>query len=154
MDARKNVKKIFIVPITVIAAIAALIALIVLFELGIMGVNNVIAHNTLSELMKIPLPEKTDVVDTVYVAGKLLGNGNGMQYFGAALLKSDLTIEELERYYDIPNQQFVEKYGDEEYSVVKYFQFDKEISGGNYYVVYRLGSTNSELLYMWDLRGH
>ena len=47
------------------------------------------------ELCETPLPEKTELIESISRAGKLTGNGNGMQYFGAILIRSDLSLEEL-----------------------------------------------------------
>lgn len=61
--------------------------------------NNHYAKQVEKELRKTPLPEKTKIIDSVSRAGKLVGNGNGMQYFGAILLKSKLSLNNLEDYY-------------------------------------------------------
>ena len=39
------------------------------------------------------------MIESISRAGKLTGNGNGMQYFGAILIRSDLSLEELDAYY-------------------------------------------------------
>lgn len=62
-------------------------------------VNNSMAKKTAKELAALPLPKDTEYVEYIYRAAKLIGNGNGMQYFGAILLKSDLSLEELQNYY-------------------------------------------------------
>ena len=61
--------------------------------------NNRIADKIEAELIEYPLPENTALVDSVSVAGKLVGSGNGMQYMGAILIESRLTEEELRDYY-------------------------------------------------------
>lgn len=38
------------------------------------------------------------MIESLSQAGKLTGNGNGMQYFGAILIRSELSLEELETY--------------------------------------------------------
>lgn len=50
-------------------------------------------------LEQTPLPEGTVLCDAVSAAGKLEGNGNGMQYFAAILLQSSFSLEELDGYY-------------------------------------------------------
>ena len=47
------------------------------------------------------MPERTEIIDSVSLAGKLVGNGNGVQYFGAILLKSKLSLNDLEDYYSV-----------------------------------------------------
>ena len=70
-----------------------------LFVVGIPLANNHYAKQVEKELRETPLPEKTEIIDSVSQTGKLVGNGNGMQYFGAILLKSKLSLNDLEDYY-------------------------------------------------------
>ena len=69
---------------------------IILFTLYIVSpiVNDNVAKKTADELVEIPLPNNTAFIESIYKAGKLVGNGNGMQYFGAILIKSELSVEE------------------------------------------------------------
>ena len=84
----------------IIPVVALLIALSpVAAYLGIVFVNNGIANHVEKELKNYPLPEETVFMDSISIAGKLVGNGNGMQYMGSILLVSDLTEEELYEYY-------------------------------------------------------
>ena len=62
-------------------------------------INNHTAYKVEKALCEIPLPEKTELIESLSQAGKLTGNGNGMQYFGAILIRSELSLEELETYY-------------------------------------------------------
>ena len=64
-----------------------------------MFTNDVIANMSERELLDIPLPEKTQLVESNSDAGKLYGNGNGMQYIGQLLVTTELTEEELWTYY-------------------------------------------------------
>lgn len=83
-----------------VLAIVVLIAVIFLSVLIYTPVvNDNTARKTANELLDIPLPDDTEFIETVYKAGKLVGNGNGMQYFGAILIKSELSLEELKEYY-------------------------------------------------------
>lgn len=66
---------------------------------GIVITNNVIAHGMAKELKSAPLPEGTILMDSFSLAGKLVGNGNGMQYMGSILVISPLSEEELYDYY-------------------------------------------------------
>ena len=110
-------------------------------------------------LCEIPLPEETELIESLSQAGKLTGNGNGMQYFGAILIRSDLSLEELDAYYS--------RYRSNEWEcLVKIqegqsiegidhgtLQFAEEIKDRGYYIVYSWGSGNS-LLDELDIRGH
>ena len=60
-------------------------------------INDDVSKKTANELADLPLPGNTELIESVHESGKLVGNGNGMQYFGAILIKSDLSLEELKR---------------------------------------------------------
>ena len=62
-------------------------------------INNHTAYKVEKALCEIPLPEETELIESLSQAGELTGNGNGMQYFGAILIRSELSLEELETYY-------------------------------------------------------
>ena len=121
-------------------------------------VNDLTAKQTAEGLRALPLPEDTRLVETAYAAGKLTGNGNGMQYFGAILLESPLTLEELDAYYA--------PYRADEWSCVVERQEGQEIRavehgglsfsapvGERCYVVYSWGE-GVELFALLDPRGH
>ena len=56
-------------------------------------INNHAAYKVEKALCEIPLPKETELIESLSQAGKLTGNGNGMQYFGAILIKSELSLE-------------------------------------------------------------
>lgn len=62
-------------------------------------VNNYSAVKIEKRLLTLPLPEKTEYIESISKAGKMTGNGNGMQFLGAMLVQSELTLEELDAYY-------------------------------------------------------
>ncbi len=82
-----------------IRVICSFVAVLALFLLLVPFINDCIAKQIEEKLCETPLPVDTEIVDSVSMAGKLAGNGNGMQYFGAVLLKSELSLEELDSYY-------------------------------------------------------
>lgn len=45
-------------------------------------VNDHVAKKTAKVIEKIELPEHTEYMESFWKAGKLVGNGNGMQYLG------------------------------------------------------------------------
>lgn len=59
-------------------------------------INNHTAYEVEKALCEIPLPEETEWIESLLQTGKLMGNGNGMQYFGAILIRSELSLEELD----------------------------------------------------------
>ena len=127
--------------------------------ISISFINNNIAYKVEKELCETPLPEKTELIESISRAGKLTGNGNGMQYFGAILIRSDLSLEELDAYYsDYRRNEWeylVEIQEGQSIDVIEHgeLQFSEEIKGSGYYIVYSWGSGNSPLEEL-DIRGH
>ena len=117
------------------------------------------AYKVEKALCEIPLPEETELIESLSQAGKLTGNGNGMQYFGAILIKSELSLEELDAYYsDYRRNEWeylVEIQEGQSIDVIEHgeLQFSEEIKGSGYYIVYSWGSGDS-LLQELDIRGH
>ena len=123
-------------------------------------VNDLTAAQVKNRLEGLPLPENSMQVDSLSKAGKMTGNGNGMQYLGAILVESDLSLGEMKSHY----AQFranrwdclVEVYhgGPLECVDIGNVQFHAELdSSKNYYVVYSWGS-GLDFYEDWDLRGH
>ena len=72
---------------------------LILFLVSCPIINDLSAKQVMKDIEDIPLPDNTWVAARFSRAGKLVGNGNGMQFFGAVLLESELSLEELEQYY-------------------------------------------------------
>ena len=104
------------IPVIIVLA-AAIIFLSVLAAAPI--VNDTIAKKTANELTHFPLPSNTELIESIYKAGKLVGNGNGMQYFGAILIKSELSLDELKEYYS--------EFADSEWKCIVENQTNKDI---------------------------
>ena len=127
--------------------------------ISISFINNNIAYKVEKELCETPLPEKTELIESISRAGKLTGNGNGMQYFGAILIRSDLSLEELDAYYSGYRSNewecLVETQEGQSIEVIDHggLQFSEEIKDSGYYIVYSWGDGNS-LLKEIDIRGH
>ncbi len=149
--------------------IIGLLLLQLVFDIAIMLTNDIIANKPEKELLNIPLPEKTQLVESNSVAGKLYGNGNGMQYIGQLLVTTELTEEELRAYYeeyDGINEEIQVKKQDSPV-IYEYFpkhEFKKFDSSKNNYMVelvrFNPGTfdTYSENFFWklldWDIRGH
>ncbi|GAA0124792.1 hypothetical protein UT300019_06940 [Clostridium sp. CTA-19] len=63
------------------------------------SMNDFIADGVKKKLQDTPLPSNTKFCDAVSKVGYLTGNGSGIQFFGAILIKSQLSLEELQEYY-------------------------------------------------------
>ncbi|MDE6748908.1 MAG: hypothetical protein K2K21_07595 [Lachnospiraceae bacterium] len=123
-------------------------------------VNDNMAKKTADELADLPLPDNTECIESIYKAGKLIGNGNGMQYIGAVLIKSELSLEELKEYYKgyAENEWncIVENQINTDVIIMKEhtgLTFKTDIEGDNYYIVYSWGDNNT-VFHELDIRGH
>ena len=130
-----------------------------LFVVGIPLANNNYAEQVEKELRETPLPEKTEIIDSVSQTGKLVGNGNGMQYFGAILLKSKLSLNNLEDYYSAYQKNewsyVVEPQKTQIIEVVEHnrISFSEKVDDEGYYIVYSWGD-GPDVLEELDFRGH
>ena len=141
-----------------IAIIAAVLIAAVLLTSSI--VNNISAKKVAEELEQLPIPKQTEYIESVSRAGKLTGNGNGMQYFGAILIKSELTREELDEHYaEYRENEWECQVADQDTREIVFIdhvnmRFKSDITEDeNYYIVYSWGNgikPFSEL----DIRGH
>lgn len=134
-----------------------IVVLLLCLILGPIIVNDYNAYRIKEELFFVPLPLDTEMIDSISKAGKLNGNGNGMQYFGAILIKSDLSIEELDYYYKNQNNRYhIERQLENVISVIEHEKvfFHEEMDYQNdYYIVYCWGE-GIEFFELFDLRGH
>ncbi|WP_303859541.1 hypothetical protein [Alkalibaculum bacchi] len=135
--------------------------MLVLLIVGIPVGNDMIALSVSKRLRNTPLPEDTEIIDYTSKAGKLVGSGNGMQYLGAILVKSQLTREALDNYYSkYRENDWSYLVSEQKSSQIKfiehgYLEFDSlkdTVDFNGYYVVYSWGNNNS--LLDFDLRGH
>lgn len=148
----------------------AVILLPILMYQGIRIANNHIADALEERLLSCPLPPETERIDSISVAGKVEGNGNGMQYFGAILVQSALDEDALTAYY---NEYFLNGYFEdadcveilrqESPVVFEYhdYRFDRFEESGD---CYRIGlwiqsvagceTSLWESILNFDLRGH
>lgn len=141
----------------VITLVLIAIILLVGFFVSIPLVNDLSAKNVEKHLMEIPLPDNTQIVESLSKADKLVGNGNGMQYFGAILIRSEKTLDELSAYYSqklanvVVKEQNTQKIQCVEHGELS---FKTQITATeDYYIVYLFGS-GIALFSELDIRGH
>lgn len=154
----ETMKKLFIMILKVFGA-TVLILVTAIFVLLIVSpfVNDHVAKKTAEELVELPLPENTEYIESLCRAGKLIGCGKGMQYFGAILIKSELSQKELEAYYSnfaehdwecvVENQVGAEIWVAGEGVAL----LTTDVEGDNYYIVYSWGS-NDTIFDDFDMR--
>ena len=134
--------------------------LIIIFLLSIPIVNNICAIKVKIRLEKTHLPEYTECVESVWRAGKLNGNGNGMQYLGVLLLKSELSFDELDNFYEQYReneyQYILEKPDNNKAGIIEHgellFSYDIDTQD-NYYMLYSWGEGIAPFSWL-DLRGN
>lgn len=149
-NIRKNKIKVILSTIATIVILSP-----ILFNIAIMIINNFIAVSVKNDLKKLPIPENSELISSYSVAGKVVGNGNGMQYFGAILIQSELSLEELSEYYssfDRPYIQVSIQRGND-IVVLDHGSHAFNVKYDNCYIVYDWGSANV-ILEQFDLRGH
>lgn len=135
------------------------LGIVLCFMMSIPIVNDYCAYMVEKKLCAAPLPENTQLIDSVSKAGKLTGNGNGMQYFGAILIRSELTLEQLEDFYSSYRKNeweyLVTVQTDRDLSFIEldHLRFSQEVTADGYYIVYSWGK-GIELYEMLDMRGH
>lgn len=127
------------------------------FVLSIPLVNNSSAKKIEKQLVEIDLPDNTEIIESLSKAGKLVGNGNGMQYFGAVLIRSEKTLDELSAYYSQKYMNMiVEEQKTQEIQCIEHgkISFKTHISDAeDYYIVYLFGAGISPFSEL-DIRGH
>ena len=132
--------------------------------IGIVVTNNSIAEKIEKDLVSYELPTNTKLVDSVSVAAKLTGSGNGMQYMGAILVDSDLSKEELKEHYS-SEFDYIEVNEQETVNLdfIQSVSFDADIKLGDktYYSIICWDDNRSEMfgdfiseLLDFDIRGH
>lgn len=139
--------------------IAIFVLICITFIATIPVVNDLHAKNVEKLLKNIPCPEKTEIIESFSIAGKVAGNGNGMQYFGCVLLKSELNLDSLNHYFTSHAESgmdiFVSVQKGSSISQVENcsVNFVSDVSGDGYFIVYAFGDT-VPVYSQLDLRGH
>lgn len=140
--------------------ISAVVFIAVCFCVSVPVVNDLHAKKVADGLSDLPLPENTRIAEKTSAAGKLWGNGNGMQYMGALLIESALSLEELETFYSESGTDCsVSRQSGKEITVTDHGKlgFKTEINSDNYYIVYASEKHDSFIIQLYselDLRGH
>lgn len=117
-------------------------------------VNDAAARQVESELLALPVPGHTRVLDSASEAGRFAGAGNGMEYLGAVLIESALAQEDLETHY-AGSAAVLASPGDTGDRLSSWAtQRFPEAADQNTYLIYSFGVAPSEFHRQIDLRGH
>ena len=139
---------------TAIIVAAVLLLVLIVLPFVIVIVNDNTAAGVERELVSLPLPEKTVFVESLSKAGKLVGNGNGVQYYGAMLITSQMPLEELQSYYKQYNcDVFIQKTSNID-SLHGTVSFKTDTVPDNAYRVELWGESPSWFFAEFDIRGH
>lgn len=137
-----------------------LLTLLLIFVLSIPLVNNYSARSLQNRLTALPLPPSTEYIESLSSAGKLTGNGNGMQFFAALLIQSDLSAAELNTFYSTYRQNdwdcLVLPQSGRDVPLIEHadLAFTHDLSPQeSYYIVYSWGDGIAPFACL-DLRGH
>ena len=145
-----------------------LVLFIAISQLTIHIANDHIAKELEHKLRSCPLPTDAQLLDSASIAGKMEGNGNGMQWFGVMLIKSSMSEEELTEWFE---QRVAVDEGTEYIWVMKqdtptifgdsHFQFQNYSDANDCYQIrlarYSVAGMESSLweqILNGDLRGH
>lgn len=124
-------------------------------------VNDGAARDIDKQLLALPAPKGGGVVESLSQAGKVAGNGNGMQYVGALLVRSDRGIGAVSGHYATVSEDI-----DLDVTVVSSAGIESQgfhgANGflghprpdGDLYVVYAFGDGPGGFFESVDLRGH
>ena len=82
-----------------IIIVAVMLVLIASYS-SIVIANNIVAKNLEQDLLDCSISDEIHIIDSVSIANRTSGNGNGMQWHGALLIKSELTKDELTAHYE------------------------------------------------------
>ncbi|AXK46520.1 hypothetical protein [Brachybacterium saurashtrense] len=139
-----------------------MIALLLLLALPISVplVNDAAARDIEKELLALPVPKGAEVVESTSQAGKIVGNGNGMQYIGALLVRSDRGIGAVSGHYATVSEDIalgvavVASAGIERQGFHGADGFlSRPRSGDDLYVAYAFGEGPGAFFESLDLRG-
>lgn len=117
-------------------------------------INNLRLFFLTKQLMDYTLPAQTEVLENDSVCGKLNGNGNGMDFLTTILIKSDLSLEELQKHYSFA--KVIEQKGRKldsqylEHGEIYYSELKDVTNYENYFVVMIYDSGHPAL---FDIRG-
>ena len=139
--------------------LVTLVVLLLIFLLSIPIVNDNVAKKTAERMKDTQLPNDSEYVESFSAAGKLVGNGNGMQYLGGILIRSEQSLEALKMYYSQFSQNewefIVENQKGRNVSMIEQgtLRLESDAEGDNYFIVYTWGD-NDTIFDALDIRGH
>ncbi len=143
-DKTKNTYRRVIRALMVVVA-----ALLLVFGLGVPIANNAIAMGVAGELEDVGLPPATTLVESTSLAGRLTNEHGGVQYFGALLIDSDLSLDALQTHY--ASYTVARQTGQDITLLSKTVDAFRQPVGEGYYIVYALRSGGNAMQWLLDM---
>lgn len=144
-------KKKIIIPL-ILGIIAVCICISPFFVIP--TVNDRKANAIVRKLTEHPLPPNTKIIEKYSAAGKLIGNGDGMDYFGAILIQSNAGFYAIQQNYADSGFSVERQAGRLIKQTDKNLNFKTEITDGNHYIVYKTEWAENPLFWVFDIRGN
>lgn len=139
---------------TALIIVAVVLIIPLALAVAITIVNDNIAADLEKQLAEIPLPDGMACVESFSAAGKIVGNGNGMQYLAVMLITGDASLESLQNYYAQYNCDAIIQETSKIDSYHGDFGFDEFNPQAANYRVEMWGKAPSWFFAWFDLRGH
>ncbi|WP_026517785.1 hypothetical protein [Butyrivibrio sp. MC2021] len=152
-------KKVIIIITTAVVLFALLLINIMITPL----MNNLGAKKEMDRIKDTPLPDRSELVETFYLAGNLNGSGNKMNFYGAVVIRSELSLEEIDKHYSayrkgkydmLVQHQASQQLEDIERNYGFDDTVDADVSDGKYYLVYTWGNGIAPYNHLVDLRAN
>ena len=155
-----------------ITAAVVLFALLVINAMITPLMNNLGAKKEMERIKNTPVPDRSEIVETFYLAGNLNGNGNKMNFYGAQEKKEyeeelaawqALSLEEIDKHYSVYRKdkydmmvqhQATQQLEDIERNYGFDDTVDVDVSDGKYYLVYTWGDGIAPFNQLMDLRAN
>ncbi len=141
---------------TVLGISLILVLSLIGMYVAVHNVNNASAQQLEARLQEIPLPPDTKLVDSGWAAQRLAAAGNGMQYAGALLIRSELGLADLEAFYDVHGSDgYVIATNDERLGRVSLiFDADHDLAQPDLFMIVSSDEPKGGSIRQLDLRGH
>lgn len=152
----KKIGKILLIIIIAICLLPVLLVLLyILLNIVAMIGNDINASIYQKDFSKLEPPQDTSIVDSEYSIGHFDGNGNGTRYYLSMVIQSDLSLGELEEYYqNLDKHITVQNFNDDTKNDF-HFSYNKITEySEDYYLISSIEKPNNIFLYEFDLRGH
>ena len=136
------------------------IVIILLLIFTLIFINDIELWGYEVHLQHHKLPEATERIEMQSILGRLNGNGNGLQFLSTMLIRSELSLEELEAFYadtdygviPVTSAQFESKLLSNGQKIA-YDALDETEEFDEYYAVFFFRTGNT-IFHEIDIRGH